>query len=167
MNTQFRKGAIEMCILALIDRKNRYGYELVQAMAVYMEINEGTVYPILRRLTQDGYDFAYIHVEAPDEMGHQGSLERKLKAIEFLDERVIKVVKEQMDASGVDYRMLVTPDHPTPIAIRTHSSDPIPFLLYDSTRQRRRIVFYNEKEAMMSGIVVEDGYQMIDKLLED
>ena len=128
---------------------------------------EGKAQAAVDALLKDDYDFAYIHVEAPDEMGHQGSLERKLKAIEFLDERVIKVVKEQMDASGVDYRMLVTPDHPTPIAIRTHSSDPIPFLLYDSTRQRRRIGFYNEKEAMMSGIVVEDGYEMIEKLLED
>ncbi len=128
---------------------------------------EGKAQAAVDALLKDDYDFAYIHVEAPDEMGHQGSLERKLKAIEFLDERVIKVVKEQMDASGVEYRMLVTPDHPTPIAIRTHSSDPIPFLLYDSTRQRRRIGFYNEKEAMMSGIVVEDGYEMIEKLLED
>ena len=128
---------------------------------------EGKAQAAVDALLKDDYDFAYIHVEAPDEMGHQGSLERKLKAIEFLDERVIKVVKEQMDASGVDYRMLVTPDHPTPIEIRTHSSDPIPFLLYDSTRQRRRIGFYNEKEAMMSGIVVEDGYEMIEKLLED
>ena len=128
---------------------------------------EGKAQAAVDALLKDDYDFAYIHVEAPDEMGHQGSLERKLKAIEFLDERVIKVVKEQMDASSVEYRMLVTPDHPTPIAIRTHSSDPIPFLLYDSTRQRRRIGFYNEKEAMESGIVVEDGYEMIEKLLED
>lgn len=127
---------------------------------------EGKAQAAVDALLKDGYDFAYIHVEAPDEMGHQGSLERKLKAIEFLDERVIKVVKEQMDASGEEYRMLVTPDHPTPIEIRTHSSDPIPFLLYDSTKQRRRIGFYNEKEAMMSGIVVEDGYEMIEKLLE-
>jgi len=128
---------------------------------------EGKAQAAVDALLKDDYDFAYIHVEAPDEMGHQGSLERKLKAIEFLDERVIKVVKEQMDASDVEYRMLVTPDHPTPIAIRTHSSDPIPFLLYDNTRERRRIGFYNEKEAMMSGIVVEDGYEMIEKLLED
>ena len=128
---------------------------------------EGKAQAAVDALLKDDYDFAYIHVEAPDEMGHQGSLERKLKAIEFLDERVIKVVKEQMDASGVDYRMLVTPDHPTPIVLRTHTPDPIPFLLYDSTKQRKRIGFYNEKEAMESGVVVEDGYQMIEKLLED
>ena len=128
---------------------------------------EGKAQAAVDALLKDDYDFAYIHVEAPDEMGHQGSLERKLKAIEFLDERVIKVVKEQMDASSVDYRMLVTPDHPTPIVLRTHTPDPIPFLLYDSTKQLKRMGFYNEKEAMESGVVVEDGYEMINKLLED
>ncbi|MBO5353557.1 MAG: cofactor-independent phosphoglycerate mutase [Lachnospiraceae bacterium] len=127
---------------------------------------EGKAQAAVDALLKDGYDFAYIHVEAPDEMGHQGSLERKLQAIEYLDERVIKVVKEQMDASGEEYRMLITPDHPTPIEIRTHSSDPIPFLLYDNTKERRRIGFYNEKEALESGIVVENGFEMIEKLLE-
>ncbi len=128
---------------------------------------EGKAQAAVDALLKDGYDFAYIHVEAPDEMGHQGSLERKLQAIEYLDERVIKIVKEQMDTSGEEYRMLITPDHPTPIEIRTHSSEPIPFLLYDNTKERRRIGFYNEKEALESGIVVENGYEMIEKLLEN
>ena len=64
-------------------------------------------------------------------MGHQGSVERKIKAIEYLDQRVIRPVKEQMDASGQDYRLLILPDHPTPIRVRTHTSDPVPYLLYD------------------------------------
>lgn len=84
-------------------------------------------------LTKEGYDFAYIHVEAPDEMGHQGSVERKVKAIEYLDSRIIKPVKEGLEAAGEDFRMLVLPDHPTPICMRTHSSDSVPYLLYDST----------------------------------
>ena len=128
---------------------------------------EGKANAAVGALLQDGYDFAYIHVEAPDEMGHQGSVERKVKAIEYLDERVIKQVKDRMDASGEEYRMLITPDHPTPIEIRTHSSEPVPFLLYDSTRQRRRIGFYNEKEAEQSGVVVENGYEMIELLLAE
>ncbi len=128
---------------------------------------EGKANAACDALLKDGYDFAYIHVEAPDEMGHQGSLERKLQAIEYLDERVVKVVKERMDASGEEYRMLITPDHPTPIEIRTHSSDPVPFLLYDNTRERRRIGRYNEAEAAMSDIVVDDGYELIEKLLKD
>ena len=94
---------------------------------------EGKAQAAIDVLTKEGYDFAYIHVEAPDEMGHQGSVERKVKAIEYLDSRVIKPVKEGLEAAGEDFRMLVLPDHPTPICMRTHSSDSVPYLLYDST----------------------------------
>ena len=86
---------------------------------------EGKAQAAIDVLTKEGYDFAYIHVEAPDEMGHQGSVERKVKAIEYLDSRVIKPVKEGLEAAGEDFRMLVLPDHPTPICMRTHSSDSV------------------------------------------
>jgi len=128
---------------------------------------EGKAQAAVDALIKDGYDFAYIHVEAPDEMGHQGSVERKVKSIEYLDERVIKLVKERMDASGEEYRILITPDHPTPIALRTHVAEPVPFLLYDSTRERRRIGRYTEEEAKQSGLFIADGYKMIDKLFEE
>lgn len=116
-------------------------------------------------LTKDGYDFVYVHVEAPDEMGHQGSLERKLQAIAFLDEQVIGPVKEGLDASGEAYRMLIMPDHPTPICVRTHTSDPVPFLLYDSTRKLEKQWHYNEREAQQ-GVFVEDGYTLMERLFE-
>lgn len=125
---------------------------------------EGKAMAAVHAVLQDGYDFAYIHVEAPDEMGHQGSIERKIQAIEYLDSRVIRIVKEQMDASGEPYRLLVTPDHPTPIELRTHSSEPVPYLLYDSERQLRKIGFYNEEEASSSGNVIEEGSQLIERL---
>ncbi|MBP3616558.1 MAG: cofactor-independent phosphoglycerate mutase [Lachnospiraceae bacterium] len=117
-------------------------------------------------LTKDGYDFAYVHVEAPDEMGHQGSLPNKLEAIESLDAKVIRTVVEGMKAAGEEFRLLVMPDHPTPIRCRTHTSDPVPFLLYDSTMERRRIGFYNEEEAKASGILYPEGYKLIDTLFE-
>ena len=117
-------------------------------------------------LTKDGYDFAYVHVEAPDEMGHQGSLPNKLEAIESLDAKVIRTVVEGMKAAGEEFRLLVMPDHPTPIRCRTHTSDPVPFLLYDSTKERRRIGFYNEEEAKASGILYPEGYKLIDTLFE-
>jgi len=117
-------------------------------------------------LTKDGYDFAYVHVEAPDEMGHQGSLPNKLEAIESLDSKVIRTVVEGMKAAGEEFRLLVMPDHPTPIRCRTHTSDPVPFLLYDSTMERRRIGFYNEEEAKASGILYPEGYKLIDTLFE-
>ena len=128
---------------------------------------EGKAQAAVDALTKDGYDFAYIHVEAPDEMGHQGSLERKIKSIEYLDERVIKIVKEGMDASGEDYRILVMPDHPTPISLRTHTSDPVPYMLYDSTRKNARHMWlYNEREAAASGMDMPSGAALMEHFLD-
>lgn len=125
---------------------------------------EGKAQAAADALLKDGYDFVYIHVEAPDEMGHQGSVEKKVQAIEFLDERVIKYVKEQMDAAGADYRMLVLPDHPTPICVRTHTSDPVPYLLYDSTAPCQETWHYNEAEAKDSGNDIARGHLMMEYL---
>lgn len=125
---------------------------------------EGKAQAAIDVLTKEGYDFAYIHVEAPDEMGHQGSVERKVKAIEYLDSRVIKPVKEGLEAAGEDFRMLVLPDHPTPICMRTHSSDSVPYLLYDSTDLKQHDWKYNEAEGESSGNYVACGHEIIDYL---
>ena len=125
---------------------------------------EGKAQAAVDALTKEGYDFAYIHVEAPDEMSHQGSVERKIQAIEYLDERIIRYVKEAMDASGEDYRMLILPDHPTPIEIRTHSSEPVPYLLYDSTKKQDNDWQYSEKCAADGGIYRPLGHELIDYL---
>lgn len=124
----------------------------------------GKVDAALKALTEDGYDFVYIHVEAPDEMGHQGSVERKVQAIEYLDEKVIKPVVDTLSEKGVDFRMLVLPDHPTPICVRTHTSDSVPYMLYDSTVQLDKPWNYNEDEAKESGNFVEKGHELIDYL---
>ncbi len=120
----------------------------------------------VKELLEKNCDFIYIHIEAPDEMGHQGSIPNKIKAVEYLDEKVIKVVKEQMDLSKVPYRMLIMPDHPTPIHCRTHTSDPVPYMLYDSTNELNNPWYYNEAEAKMSGNTVKNGYEIIKKLFE-
>ena len=125
---------------------------------------EGKAQAAVDALTKEGYDFAYIHVEAPDEMGHQGSVERKVQAIEYLDERIIRRVKEAMDASGEDYRMLILPDHPTPIEVRTHTSEPVPYLLYDSTNVQKNNWQYSEKCAEEGGIYHPKGHELIDYL---
>lgn len=127
---------------------------------------EGKADAAVKAVLEDGFDFVYIHMEAPDEMGHQGSLERKLKAIEYLDGRVLSRVVEKMGQSGEDYRMLVMPDHPTPIACRTHTSDPVPYMLYDSRTDRKSGRLYNEEAAKASRIVVEHGFTLMSKLLE-
>lgn len=117
-------------------------------------------------LTKDGADVVYIHVEAPDEMGHQGSVENKVKAIEFLDDQVIRVVAEELKKRGEDFRMLIGPDHPTPISIRTHSKDPIPFMIYDSTKEMKGQKEYSEEAAKSTGLVLEHGHDMMGRLLQ-
>lgn len=125
---------------------------------------EGKARAAVDALTKKGYDFAYIHVEAPDEMGHQGSVERKIQAIEYLDQRLIRLVKEGLDAAGEDYRMLILPDHPTPVKVRTHVAEPVPYLLYDSTAPEQHDWHYNEKEAADSGKTVSHGWDMMKYL---
>ncbi len=125
---------------------------------------EGKAMAAIRELIDNDNDFVYIHVEAPDEMGHQGNIDNKVKAIEYLDERVIRIVREELDSKKVDYRLLVMPDHPTPIHLRTHTSSPVPYLLYDSTNEITNELYYNEKDAKLSNNVTQNGYEMIIKL---
>lgn len=111
-------------------------------------------------------DFVYIHVEAPDEMGHQGSYERKVKSIENIDTRIIGPLSEKLKNAGIDFRMLVLPDHPTPVRLRTHTPDPIPFMLYDSTKDMGMGLDYSETSGKKSDLVIENGYTLINRLLE-
>jgi len=127
---------------------------------------EGKALAAVKAVLEDDCDFAYIHVEAPDEMGHQGSVENKIKAIEYLDSKVVAVVKEKMDASGEDYRILIMPDHPTPIRCRTHTSDPVPYIIYDNRKEQRKIANYSEKAAAATGILEEQGYKLLDRFLK-
>lgn len=129
---------------------------------------EGKAKAAVDTLINDGNDFVYVHVEAPDEMGHQGSVERKIKSIENLDSRIIKPIFEGVTKAGEDIRMLIMPDHPTPIKIRTHTDEPIPYMLYDSTKTlgEEPHLPYSEKNGKASGVFEENGYRLIEKLLE-
>lgn len=144
------------------------GVALVEGANGGLDTNyAGKVDAAVRALTEEGYDFAYIHLEAPDEMGHQGSVEKKVRAIEYLDQRVIGPLVERMEASGEAFRLLVLPDHPTPIRIRTHTPDSVPYMLYDSARPLRHGWNYNEREAAKAGNVTAQGYKLIDRLFEE
>lgn len=127
---------------------------------------EGKAKAALKALLEDDYDFAYVHVEAPDEMGHQGLVKEKIQAIEFIDDKIVKMLVEELEKAGEDYRILVLPDHPTPIRVRTHTADPIPYMLYDSRKKLGSQEMYSETVAKASGITWENGYQLIDYLLE-
>ena len=127
---------------------------------------EGKAKAALSVLLDEGYDFVYVHLEAPDEMGHQGSVERKVKAIENLDEKIIKPMVERLQNAKEDFRMMILPDHPTPICIRTHSADPVPYILYDSRNEKSEIWSYNEEEAAQTGVFIPEGYLLMEKFLE-
>ena len=126
---------------------------------------EGKAQAAIDALLRDGYDFAYIHVEAPDEMGHQGKVHEKVKSIEYLDSRLIALVKKAMEEAGEDYRMLILPDHPTPIRIRTHTGDPVPYLIYDSTRQQKKQARFTEETARAADHFEPNGYRLIERLI--
>ena len=126
---------------------------------------EGKAQAAIDALLKDGCDFAYIHVEAPDEMGHQGELDHKILAIEDLDSRIIAPVRRAMEAAGEDYRMLVLPDHPTPLRIRTHSPEPVPYVLYDSTMERKTMKCYTEEEAVITGHFEPRGHVLMERFL--
>ncbi len=128
---------------------------------------EGKAFAAVKALTEDGYDFAYIHVEAPDEMGHQGIAKDKITAIENVDGKVLNVVLEGLRRAGEDFRLLLLPDHPTPIEVRTHTKDPVPYLLYDSTKSVEGAETYSEKTCALTGKNWPDGYRLIGHLLQE
>ena len=119
----------------------------------------------VKALIRDGYDFVYVHIEAPDEMGHQGSAENKILAIERIDEKIICPVVQAFQEAGTDFRMLILPDHPTPVRVRTHTGDPVPYLLYDSTGNVDGPDTYSEKTGAQTGIYVAEGYTLLSRLL--
>lgn len=126
----------------------------------------GKAQAAVKALTEDGYDFVYVHIEAPDEMGHQGSYENKITAIERIDEKIVGPVRKELEAAGVEFRMLILPDHPTPVRVRTHTSDPVPYLLYDSRKVIKTADTYSEKTGSQTGIFEKKGCCLMDHLLE-
>lgn len=126
---------------------------------------EGKAKSAVKALLEDGYDFAYVHVEAPDEMGHQGLMKEKIEAIENIDRHVVAVIVDAMEEAKEDYRILILPDHPTPIRVRTHTKAPVPYLLYDSRQDIPGADSYDEESAKQTERVYQDGYLLMEHLL--
>ena len=137
----------------------------------------GKVDAACEALLHGGHDFAFIHIEAPDEASHQGDLAGKIKAIEYVDARVVAPLHRRMCEGGEDFRLLVMPDHATPLRLRTHSADPVPFLLYDGhggsadanctdVQNNRKITAsaaFNEEECAKGGYHIEEGHLLIEE----
>lgn len=114
---------------------------------------------------EDGKDFVYVHVEAPDEAGHRGELDTKIKAIEEIDDKVISTLLQGLDKYE-DYKIMVLPDHPTPLALKTHTSDPVPFVIYHKKKPMEYTDrAYTEKEASATGIYISPGHKLMEYFL--
>lgn len=111
-----------------------------------------------------GMDFVYVHLEAPDECGHQGDIKGKIKSIELIDSIIVKEIWDYLKNSGEDYRIMVLPDHPTPISIRTHTAEPVPFLIYDSKHPVKCGANFDEESAQNSGVYIDEGCKLLPEL---
>ena len=118
-------------------------------------------------LTDGGYDFVYLHYEAPDECGHRAEIENKVISIERLD-GALSILTDRLRRAGEEYSVMVLPDHPTPIETMTHSSDPVPYIIYRSDREcESGIDCYSEKNAKKTGIYISEGHTLIKRFLEN
>ncbi len=136
------------------------------ATGTYHTNFEGKTKAALKSLCEDGKDFVYIHMEAADECGHQGDAKNKKLSVELIDKKVVGVLRKELEERGIEYKMLILPDHPTPIKLKTHVSDPVPYVIYDSTKEEGKGLVYNEENGRKTGVYIEDGYKLMDKFLK-
>jgi 2,3-bisphosphoglycerate-independent phosphoglycerate mutase len=144
------------------------GLEIIKVPGVtgYVDTNyEGKAEAALKALEKT--DFVYLHVEAPDESSHSGILENKIRAIEDFDSKIVGPILEGIRKFG-DYRVLCVSDHPTPLRIKTHTSEPVPFVIYsgesDKTSEAKG---FDEESALATGLFVEEGFRLMDMMMEE
>lgn len=115
---------------------------------------------------KNGYDYVYLHMEAPDECGHQGDLKNKIYSIELIDKIVVEYIVKALEAMNQPYSILVAPDHPTPISIKTHTSDPVPFVIFKSNDiKQNKYDKFNEYNAKQSGLYFDNGESLIKQFI--
>ena len=117
-------------------------------------------------LIEEDYDLVYVHLEAPDECGHQGDAEGKTRSLELIDEKIIGYIKKRLDDANEDYAFLVMPDHPTPISTKTHSREPVCCTIYKKGDSNNTGYKFTEEYARKYGKKVEDGYSIMKLFLE-
>ncbi len=121
----------------------------------------GKVEAVLNELAS-GRDFVYLHIEAPDECGHRAEIDNKVRSIELIDGKIIGILLKELEKYA-DYRLLILPDHPTPIALRTHTAEPVPFILYQkSVKMESGLSGYDEFQAKETGLFIKEGYSLMD-----
>lgn len=167
----FEKTGLHGAVISAVDLIQGIGrcaeMEVVKvegATGTYETNFSGKAQAAIRALSE-GSDYVYVHIEAPDECGHHGQVKEKIYSIEQIDSQILAPVWAYLEASGEDYAILVLPDHPTPIRIRTHSSDPVPYVLYKKGNGAERTVRYTEQDAKSTGVLMQEGYRLIDEMV--
>ena len=168
----YEKNGVKGCVVSAVDLLKGIGKCAdmltpdVAGATGYLDTNfEGKTEAGINAL-KEGCDLIYLHFEAPDECGHRGEAENKVKAIEYIDERSLKLCLEYFEKSGEDFRILIMPDHPTPLETKTHSREPVPFMIYDSRKDLGGVEIFTEENAEKTGVFIEHGPSVMDLLLE-
>jgi 2,3-bisphosphoglycerate-independent phosphoglycerate mutase len=110
---------------------------------------------------KSGADYVYVHVEGPDECGHRAENDNKVLSIELIDSKILAPVYEYLKSCGDDFKVMILPDHPTPLRLRTHTIDPVPFMIYSSSEKRDGVDSFTELTAEATGTYVSDGYNLM------
>ena len=167
----YEKNGVKACVISAVDLLKGIGIcsgmetPEVKGATGYLDTNfEGKTLAGIEAF-KSGADLVYLHFEAPDECGHRGEAQNKVKAIEYIDSRSLKAMLNYFDSAKEDYRILIMPDHPTPLVTMTHSSAPVPYLIYDSTCEKSGVESFTEAAAKSTGIFVEHGPDIMKKLL--
>ena len=140
----------------------------VEGATAYIDTNfNGKVQAAIDELKK-GQDFVYIHIEAPDECGHRAEIQNKKLAIEIIDEKILTPLIAYLKDCGDDYSVMVLPDHPTPICLKTHTSDPVPFLIYRSNDEKNSgVSTFCEETAEKTGLYIEPGCTLMNRFLAE
>ena len=115
---------------------------------------------------EDGADYVYVHVEGPDECGHRAETDNKVLSIELIDKKILSPVYEYLLSTGEDFKIMVLPDHPTPVRLRTHTITPVPFFIYSSADEKQGVERFDEESAEKTGVYIPDGYTLMDILVK-
>jgi len=137
----------------------------VEGATGYIDTNFSGKADAAIKALKDGRDFVYIHVEAPDECGHRFEVQNKIKAIELIDELILGPVLKAFE--GEEIKVLICPDHPTPLALKTHTNAPVPYLIYNSTKAEQGVDCFTEESAEKTGRYVEVGHTLMEHFLND